>query len=175
MFNLRMAGAIALCSLGVSIGWLSFAGTATSGTVSPSNPVITYDAGPFNVPNQSPLGLGQIDVGPRCDVEFPCDIFNLTISVPSGYAAAHPNAGVKVTLSYTDTGSHQSEYDLYVFNGVITTLDGSQPSNHASTGANPEITTINPVMDGDHQYSVIIVPYIPTQETLHIRIELLPG
>src|ERR1051326_635391 len=175
MFNLRMAGAIALCSLGVSIGWLSFAGTATSGTVSPSNPVITYDAGPFNVPNQSPLGLGQIDVGPRCDVEFPCDIFNLTISVPSGYAAAHPNAGVKVTLSYTDTGSHQSEYDLYVFNGVITTLDGSQPSNHASTGANPEITTINPVTDGDHQYSVIIVPYIPTQETLHIRIELLPG
>src|SRR4029077_12570325 len=52
---------------------------------------------------------------------------------------------------------------------------GSQPSNHASTGANPEVTTINPVVDGTNQYSVIIVPYTPTQETVHGRIELLPG
>src|SRR4029077_17420385 len=52
---------------------------------------------------------------------------------------------------------------------------GSQPSNHASTGANPEVTTINPVVDGTNQYSIIIVPYTPTQETVHARIDLLPG
>ena len=175
MLNLRVVGTIALCSLGASLGWLSFAGTPSSGTLSSANPVVTYDAGPFNVPNESPLGLGQLDVGPRCDQADPCDIFALTVSVPAGYAAAHPNAGVKVTLYWTDTGSHQSDYDLYVYNGVVTTLDGSQPSNHASVSANPEITTINPVVDGDNPYSVIIVPNTPTQETVHVKIELLPG
>ncbi len=175
MFRLRIGIAVTLFGFAITLGWISFAGASSSGILSPSNPVITYSAGPFNVPNQTPLGLGQLDVGPRCDVEFPCNIFNLTISVPSGYAAAHPNAGVKVTLSYTDTGTHQSEYDLYVYNGVVTTLDGTRPSDHASTGANPELTTINPIIDGSNQYSVIIVPYTPTQETLTVRLELLPG
>src|SRR5205823_3769497 len=78
-------------------------------------------------------------------------------------------------LSYTDTGSHQSEYDLYVYNGVVTTLDGTQPSNHASTGANPEVTTINPLVDGISHYTIFIVPYIPTHETLTVKIELLDG
>jgi hypothetical protein len=172
----RFIIALALCSLGASLCWFGVAGTLSSGTVSPANLVVAYDAGPFNMPNQSPLGLGQLDVGPRCDSStFPCDMFNLTVSVPGGYAAAHPNAGVKVTLSYADAGSHQSEYDLYVYNGVITTLDGSVPSNHASTGANPEVTTINPVIDGNNHYTVIIVPYIPTHETVHVKIELLSG
>src|SRR4029077_18058711 len=118
IFNIRVLASVALCSLGASFGWLSFAGTPSSGTLSPANPLLTYEAGPFNVPNQSPLGLGQLDVGPRCDVEFPCDIFALTVTLPAGYAAAHPNAGVKVTLFWTDTGTSQSqtEYDLYVYN-----------------------------------------------------------
>src|SRR5436853_458981 len=163
-FNVRVAVAVGLCSAAASIGWFSFAGTPSSGTLSTANPVLTYDAGPFNVANQSPLGLGQLDVGPRCDsTSFPCDNYTLTVTLPSGYAAAHPNAGVKISLFYTDTGSHQSEYDLYVYNGVVTSLDGSQPSNHASTGANPEVTTINPVLDGTNKYSIFIVPYIPTQ------------
>jgi hypothetical protein len=175
IINIRTIVAVALCSLGASLGWLSLADT-TSNTITPANTVLTYDRGPFNVPNQSPLGLGQLDVGPRCNsTTFPCDIFALTVTLPAGYAAAHPNAGIKVTLSWNDTGSHQSEYDLYVYNGVITTLDGSQPSNHASTGANPEVTTINPVVDGTNQYSIIIVPFTPTQEIVHARVELLPG
>src|ERR1700736_6318816 len=176
IFNLRIVTAIALCSLGVSIGWFSFAGTPSNGTISPSNPVLTYDPGPFNVPNQSPLGLGQLDVGPRCDnTSFPCDSYALTVNLPAGYAAAHPNAGIKVTVFWTDTGSRQSEYDLYVFNGVVDTLDGTRPGDHASGSANPEVTTINPVVDGTNQYTIKIVPYTPTHETVHARIELLPG
>lgn len=175
-FHFRLAVAIALCSIAVSIGWFSFAGTPSSGTLSLANPVLTYDAGPFNVPNQSPLGLGQLDVGPRCDnTSFPCDNYTLTVTLPAGYAAAHPNAGIKVSVFWNDTGSHQSEYDLYVYNGVVSSLDGSQPPNHASTSADPEVTTINPVADGTNKYSIFIVPYIPTQEVLHARIELLPG
>ena len=176
IFNPRVLVAVVLCLIGGSLGWLSLASTPSSGMLTPANSVITYDAGPFNVPNQSPLGLGQLDTGPRCNSStFPCDNFTLTVTLPAGYAAAHPNAGIKVTVYWVDTGSHQSEYDLYVYNGVVGDLDGSQPANHASTSANPEITTINPLVDGTSQYSIKIVPYIPTHETLHARIELLPG
>src|SRR5690242_13520693 len=110
-FNLRIATAVALCSVAVSIGWLSFASTPSSGTLDPDHPVLTYTAGPFNVPNQSPLGLGQLDTGPRCDAADPCDSYVLTVNLPAGYAAAHPNGAIKATMYWTDSGSGQSNYD----------------------------------------------------------------
>src|SRR5712691_1339905 len=82
--------------------WIAMSGSAatpSSGTLSTTTPVLTYDAGPFNTPNQSPVGLGQLDTGPRCNsAAFPCDSYALTVSLPAGYAAAHPNAAVTVTL-----------------------------------------------------------------------------
>ena len=175
--NIRTAVAVSLCLLATSLGWFSFASTPSSGTLSPATPVLTYDAGPFDVPNQSPLGLGQLDVGPRCDsTTFPCDNYLLTANLPSGYVAAHPNAAIKVTMSWTDTGSGQADYDLYIYKGDVATLDGSQPADHQSaTGADPEVAVINPLVDGASKYSLKIVPVQPTQETLHVRIELLPG
>src|SRR5437016_9359022 len=73
------------------------AASPSSGTISPTAQVLNYDAGPFLVANQSPLGLGQLDSGPRCNGStFPCDNYALTISLPAGYVAANPNAAVKV-------------------------------------------------------------------------------
>src|SRR5438874_5473950 len=110
IFNVRIFTAVALCFVGASLGWLSFASTPSSGTLSTATPVVTYMAGPFNVPNQSPVGAGQLDVGPRCDANtFPCDNFVLTVTLPAGYVAAHPNAAVKVTMGWGDTGSGQSD------------------------------------------------------------------
>ena len=150
----------------------STAATPSGGTLSEANPVLTYDAGPFNVPNQSPVGLGQLDTGPRCDSNaFPCDSYALTVSLPAGYVAAHPNSGIKLTMSWTDTGSHQSDYDLYVYNGVVGNLGGTQPADHQGTsGTNPEVAIINPLQDGTNQFSVKIVPFVPTQEVVHVRI-----
>src|ERR1700731_4812020 len=97
--NPRVVVAVALCSLGAAFGWLGFASTPSSGTLSDVNTVLTYDAGPFNVPNRSPLGAGQLDTGPRCDANtFPCDNYALTVTLPTGYAAAHPNGAIKVTM-----------------------------------------------------------------------------
>ena len=177
IFNTRILVAFLLCLVGASLGFLSFASTPSNGILSDANPVVTYDAGPFNAPNQSPVGLGQLDTGPRCnDNTFPCDSYALTVSLPGGYIAAHPNAAVKITMFWTDTGSGQSDYDLYVYNGTITTLDGTQPADHQSTsGGNPEVAVINPLVDGATQYTIKIVPYTPTQETVHVRVELLPG
>ncbi|HEY4283680.1 MAG TPA: hypothetical protein VGM62_11510 [Chthoniobacterales bacterium] len=176
-FNLRVISAAFICLLGASLGFLSIAGTPSTGTLSPSTPVLTYDAGPFNTPNQSPVGLGQLDSGPRCDGGgFPCDSYALTVSLPSGYVAAHPNSGLKVTMFWTDTGSGQSDYDVYVYNGVVGDLGGNQPANHQGTaGSDPEIAVVNPLVDGTSQYTIKIVPFVPTHETVHVRIELLPG
>src|SRR5882672_7394857 len=99
------------------------AATPSSGTLSPGTLTLTYDAGPFFQPNQSPVGLGQVDSGPRCNsTTFPCDSFALTVSLPAGYVAANPNASIKVTMFWTDTGSKQSDYDLYIYDGVVDTL-----------------------------------------------------
>src|SRR5438105_9844327 len=109
----------------------SSAATPSGGTLSEANPVLTYDAGPFSVPNQSPVGLGQLDTGPRCNANaFPCDSYALTVSLPAGYVAAHPNSGIKLTMSWTDTGSHQSDYDLYVYTGVVGNQGGTPPTDH---------------------------------------------
>jgi hypothetical protein len=175
--RLRLAGAVALSAFAVSLGWFSFASTPSSGTLTPQNATLNYDAGPFNVPNQSPLGLGQVDQGPRCDsTTFPCDQYLLTVNLPAGYAAANPNASVKVTLYWTDIGAGQSDYDLYIYKGNVATLNGSQQADYQSAGgSNPEVATISPLVDGSSQYSIKIVPFQPTHETVHVRIELLSG
>jgi hypothetical protein len=176
LFNRRTLLALALCSASVWLGLLSFASTPSTGTLSDVNPVLTYDAGPFNVANQSPLGLGQLDTGPRCDAADPCDSYTLTVTLPAGYAAAHPNGAVKATMYWTDTGSGQSNYDLYIYNGTNPTVDGNHPADHQSaSNANPEVAVINPLIDGTTQYTLEIVPNTPTQETVHVRIELLQG
>src|SRR6202045_2889026 len=176
LFNRRTLLALALCSASVWLGLLSFASTPSAGTLSDVNPVLTYDAGPFNVANQSPLGLGQLDPGPRCDAADPCDSYTLTVTLPAGYAAAHPNGAVKATMYWTDTGSGQSNYDLYIYNGTNPTVDGNHPADHQSaSNANPEVAVINPLIDGTTQYTLEIVPNTPTQETVHVRIELLQG
>ncbi len=175
IFNTRIVIAVALCLMSASLGWLGFASTPSSGTISTANTVVTYDAGPFNVPNPSPLGLGQLDTGPRCSTAFPCDNFTLTVSLPAGYAAAHPTGGIKVTMFWTDTGSGQSDYDLYIYKGIVGNLNGFQPADFQSaSSANPEVAVIS-LVDGTSQYSIKIVPATPTREVVHVRIELLPG
>ncbi|MEY2557454.1 MAG: hypothetical protein QOE34_879, partial [Verrucomicrobiota bacterium] len=185
IFNPRIFAAFALCAAGVLLAMFSFGSTPSLGTVSPANPVLTYDAGPFFQANQSPVGLGQLDTGPRCDnAAFPCDTFILTVSLPAGYAAAHPFSGVKVSASWTDTGAGKSDYDLYIFNtprndctpNDCSTTDGTQQGDHQSASGNdPEVATIFPLVDGQNKYTIHIVPFQPTGETVHVRVELVPG
>ena len=171
----RLLLAFALCVIGGMLAMFSFASTPSSGTLTNVSGPISYTAGPFFQANQSPLGLGQLDTGPRCDAADPCDSYTLTVSLPAGYAAAHPNAAVKITMFWTDTGSGQSNYDLYIYNGINPTVDGNHPADHQSaSGSNPEVAVINPVIDGTTQYTLEIVPNQPTGETVQVRIELLP-
>ena len=144
---------------------------------------VTYTAGPFNTANATPIP--QVDVGPEClDPLQPCDHYALTVTLPAGYHAAHPNAAVKFTLSWGDTGSGQSDYDLYIYKNPradcnpnnCTQPDGTQQADAQSAGgSNPEVATLSPLADGSQNYTVLIVPYTPTNEIVNVKIELLPG
>ena len=175
LFNPRVLIAFSLCSVGALLAVFSFAATPSSGTLTDTSGPLTYSAGPFFVANPTPILF--VDQGPECfGSAQPCDNFALTVTLPAGYAAAHPNAAVKVTLAWTDAGSGLSDYDLYIYKGTVGNTDGSEAADYQSaSSANPEIATISPLSDGTSQYTVKVVPYTPTGESVHVTIELLSG
>src|SRR5437763_3833085 len=127
-FNPRIFAAFLLCSAGGWLAMLSLASTPSSGTLSATSPILAYDAGPFAGANATPILL--VDSGPRCNsTSNPCDSYALTLSLPSGYVSQHPNASVKVTMYWNDTGSGASDYDLYVFKGVVGNTSGGQSAD----------------------------------------------
>ncbi len=136
-FNPRILIALTLCSVGALLAMFSFAATPSSGTLTDTSGPVSYTAGPFFVANPTPILF--VDQGPECfGSAQPCDDFVLTVTLPAGYAATHPNAAVKVTLAWTDTGSGLSDYDLYVYRGIVHDTDGSQAANYQSaSSANP--------------------------------------
>jgi len=178
-FNPRAFAAFLLCSAGVMLAMLSFAATPSSGTLTDTSGPVTYTAGPFFVANPTPVI--EVDSGPECNNPAqPCDDFALTVTLPAGYAANHPGASIKATLSWNDTGSGNSDYDLYIYKNPrgdcspndCTVTNGSQAADYQSaSSSNPEIATI-PVSDGTQKYTVVVVPFTPTGETVNVRIEL---
>src|SRR6184192_882566 len=170
VFNPRVFAAFLLCSAGVMLAMLSFAATPSSGTLTDTSGPVAYTAGPFFVANPTPVIF--VDQGPEClGSEQPCDDYALTVTLPAGYHTAHPNAAVKVTMSWTDNGSGASDYDLYIYKNPrgdcnpqdCTSTDGSQAADYQSaSSANPEVATISPLADGTHKYTVVVVPYTPS-------------
>src|SRR5207247_9886496 len=123
----------------------------------------------------NPTPILFVDQGPECSGSAqPCDGFALTVTLPAGYAAAHPNAAVKVTLAWNDAGSGSSDYDLYIYKGTVDNTDGSQAANYQSaSSANPEIASISPLSDGTSEYTVKVVPYKTTGDSVHVTIILM--
>ncbi|PYR96502.1 MAG: hypothetical protein DMG16_27690, partial [Acidobacteria bacterium] len=183
LFNPRVLLAFSLCSVGALLAMFSFASTPSSGTLTDTSGPQTYTAGPFFVANPTPVIF--VDQGPECfGSEQPCDDYALTVTLPAGYHTAHPNAAVKATMSWTDNGSAASDYDLYIYKNPrgdcspqdCTSTDGSQAADYQSaSSANPEVATISPLADGTQKYTVVVVPYTPSGETVNVKIELLPG
>jgi PKD repeat protein len=172
----RLALAVGLAALAAAFMVLPTAHGATpaSGTLTDTSGPITYTAGPFAVANPTPVPV--IDSGPECDNPVqPCDDFALTVSLPSDYAETHPNDVIRFTMSWADTGTGESDYDLYVYKGTVTNTDGSEAAyTQSASGANPEITAI-PVFDGTQTFTVKVVPFQPTAETVNVKIELASG
>jgi hypothetical protein len=150
------------------------AATPSSGRLTDTSGPVTYTAGPFVLPNQTPLPA--VDSGPECDNPAqPCDDFNLTVSLPSDYAEQNPNKLVRFSAAWTDNGTSQSDYDLYIYKGTVTSTDGSEAAfAQSASKADPEVTSI-PVFDSTQTFTVKLVPFQPTGETVNVSIELVDG
>ncbi|HEX8144317.1 MAG TPA: Calx-beta domain-containing protein [Pyrinomonadaceae bacterium] len=135
---------------GVCVTRLALAGTPSSGTLSPANPLITYTGGPFATSNPtSPVGENP----PVCSPATPCDEFALTVSIPSGSTTDY---SVVVTIDWTDsgtttTGNSASDYDVYIYQPDGITKVGQGPGT-----SKPEIAIFQ-ALPGN--YRVIVVPY----------------
>src|ERR1043166_9567851 len=182
IFNVRLVFAVALFTIGGSFGWYSLASTPSSGTLSPANPILTYDAGPLP-PNPIQDVTGLALSGPVCQGTgtpgATCDSYTLAGPLPSGYVAANPAAEAQVTLYWTNTdptNNAASDYDLYVYKGVVGDLNGTKKADWQSTGdstADPEIAHVTPLQDGTNQFTIKVVAFQPAGETVHVKIELL--
>jgi len=172
----RVALAVAFAALAAvfTISPTANGATPASGTLTDTSGPIAYTAGPFALANPTPIPL--LDSGPECENPVqPCDDFALTVTLPSDYAETHPNDVIRFTMGWTDTGTGQSDYDIYVYKGTVTNTDGSQaPYTRGPGSGNPEITAI-PVFDGTQTFTVKVVPFQPTAETVHVTIELASG
>jgi len=94
LFNPRVLIAFSLCSIGALLAVFSFASTPSSGTLTDTSGLLSYTAGPFFVVNPTPILF--VDQGPECSGSAqPCDDFALTVTLPAGYAAGHPNAALR--------------------------------------------------------------------------------
>ncbi|HZP11952.1 MAG TPA: hypothetical protein VFB36_05985 [Nevskiaceae bacterium] len=163
---LSSAAAISLCHP-------ARAADPATGTLTDTSGPVTYTAGPFTVPNPTPVP--ELDSGPECSGETqPCDDFVLTVELPAGYEQAHPTDVIKFTAGWTDTtGAGVSDYDLHVYKGEVHDTDGSQqPDAESAGGDNPEVTTLS-AKSGT--YTVKIKPFTPSGEIVDVTIELVAG
>ena len=151
------------------------AATPAGGTLTETSGPITFEAGPYVVSNPTPVPL--VDSGPQCgDSAQPCDDFTLTVDLPAGYADANPTDYVRFTVGWVSQSSGLGDYDLYVYEGVVTDTDGSQGADaQGASQDNPEVTTLGVCQIDSYTLTIKIVPYTSGGETLQGTIELVKG
>ncbi|HEX8774401.1 MAG TPA: Calx-beta domain-containing protein [Pyrinomonadaceae bacterium] len=140
---------LCLGGLGVGLTRMVLAGTPSSGTLSPANPLITYTGGPFPVSNpSSPIGENPPVCAPGT-----CDEFALKVTIPAGSTTDY---SVVVTIDWTDSGTTtqgapNSDYDLYIYKSDGVTKVGQGPGT-----VKPEVAVFQ-AFPGD--YIIKVVPY----------------
>ena len=145
----RIAAGGLLTSLGLSLALFSIStggvSAAGSGVLSPTNPSLSYNGGPFAASNPtSPTG----DTPPVCTTTTPCDQYALKITIPAGDTTAYK---ATVTIGWTNAPGGVSDFDVYVYKS-----DGVTQVARAGSSKNPETLSFKAVT-GD--YNVIVVPY----------------
>jgi hypothetical protein len=136
--------------------------TPSSGTLSPSNPSLTFSGGPYALSNPtSPLG----ETPPVC-VDATCGVFTLNVSIP---AADFNSYKATLTVNWgsggtTTQGGAASDFDIYVYAPDFTGTKVGQGAGNT----NPE-TAVWDASTGT--YTLYIAPYdvapdVPFQATV---------
>lgn len=151
-----------------------YAATPSEGSLSPENPIIEFSSGPFPASNPTPVIL--VDDGPRCNATQPCDDFTLTVNLPPGFADENPNDVIQFTIGWDDLSGGLADYDLYVYEGLAADTNGSQAAKtQAASQANPEVTALGVCQLNTDTFTVKVVPFASTGETVEGTIELVKG
>ena len=108
LFNPHVFLAFGLCGVAALLVMLSWASTPSSGTVSPTNPQVSYTGGPFLI-----LNATDSSTGVTCDQAHPCDDFALTVDLPADYATTNPNDLLKFEVGWNDP-TRQQDLDVYL-------------------------------------------------------------
>jgi hypothetical protein len=154
---MRNVAAAALLALALG-GSQALAAVPSSGTLSPSNPQLEYDGGPYTGANPS-----NQTGDPDCSlVPNTCDDYALTIDIDGAWLAAHPTAVVEIVTSWPGA----SDFDLYFQDQAGTTIE-----NSGANAGMPERILYVPVA-GVNQYRVRTLVFAAANETFHSVIRL---
>ena len=174
-FNPRILIAFVLCALGASFGWLSFASTPPSGTLTDTSGPLTYTAGPFFVPNVFGNSIpAECDPDPSFPL-VPCDIYKLTLTLPAGYEITNPNKSVFVRVEW---GTPAADFDLYLWDAASWSGGDSFPQGNpiarsVQTATNFEQLEI-PAVGGTRQLVVQVSTTLPAGQSFTGEIFLGP-
>ena len=128
--NLIRALRVLLCVPALLMGLdAAQAATPATGTLTATSGPVVYNAGPFYYNNARS--------GTTClDPVFPCDEYTLTVNLPAGYAAQHPDDLVRITWLWPNAAE---DYDYTIYDTANKVIA------QAGTASDPEIAYLPPV------------------------------
>ncbi len=152
--------ALAICLLLIPLAG-AFAASPATAQLTDAKRTVTYTGGPFTAPNRTDPVLG--DGTTLVCAPSTCDEFALTVALPAGYVAAHPDAAIKVELK---SNNGTADYDLYVRDagGAYIAVGYSSGGTESA-----EFTARN----GSTTYTIMAVPFSANADAFKVTITLL--
>ena len=163
-----LAVAVVLCTLSLSDS--TRAGTPSSGTIAPGNPVLTYTV---TMTGQNPTPDPVAGGGVKCNSGAnPCDSFKLRLELPNNFKSTNPNDFIRITASWA---AGASDWDIWLYQGDVGDLTGGEAAYRSgATSANPEIITF-PAGENTQGFTIKTVPFSQAGETVTVKVELVAG
>jgi hypothetical protein len=128
----------------------SRAADPANGTLSTATPQLSFVTGP------------HFDSNAGDCTASPCDDYALSVQLPADYATTHPNAKIRVDLTYSVPG----DLDLQLLNS-----SGAEIENSGEAGPLPEHMEI-PAGSGAQTFTVRVVPFAVLGTTATVTIAL---
>ena len=120
----------------------------SAGTISPTNPKVTWTGGPFTA----------VTADPSLCTPLTCDNFALTVNVLPSFYAANPSFEIRVHVSWDTLFDDVNDFDVYVY-------DGSGNLVNSSTQGNTKFEDVNLGQPPSGIYQVQVVAFATVNAT----------
>jgi hypothetical protein len=146
---------VLLCLTTMAARAASLSGTLTDNSGPAS---ISWSGGPMT----GALGYGGlVGLSPPCNSTL-CDIYNLTLNIPSSFYSNNPNFAVHVTVGWN---SNIQDIDVYVFD-----VNGNLVGASATGGTNSEDADLGQLPPGSYQIQIVPASCAATSYSGTIRL-----